>query len=106
LRSLGQIPGSKSDEALHTVGWTDHEGAPPFFTNTEEFQRCFDIVENILESGTDEVKAAVTVGFLEDLQNRAKESGITPDVFESLLGRNTRVWWDDPSRNWAAQTDW
>ena len=73
---------------------------------TKELSSCLAVVEKLLESGSASVKSAVTAGFLEDLQNTAKENGLMPEVFEPMIGKHTKRWWNDLCKNWAAQTDW
>jgi len=57
------------------------------------FPALFSEVEVLLDGASDELNILLVVGFLEDLQNIAVNTGADPDVVLSFLGRESRKGW-------------
>lgn len=64
----------------------------------EDLKEIFDLIEWLLLNGTDEVKDAITTGFLENLLNYCSYGSISPKSFVYLLGSESRKYckaWDE-----------
>jgi len=60
----------------------------------------FQDVEAILEDASDELRNLLLVGFLEDVQNVAANTGVDPDVVLPFLGPESRKGWFDLIKFW------
>jgi hypothetical protein len=69
-----------------------------------EFTAVFDVIELLHISGDDFVKEAVTIGLLEDLQNRLLSYEIDTNVFKQYLGKESLKWWDHLNDFWNGKT--
>jgi hypothetical protein len=64
----------------------------------EQLRRVFELVEQLMVEGDDEVRTATATCFLEDLQNIAAAGRISADFFVPLLGPESRAYckaWDE-----------
>lgn len=64
------------------------------------------VVEEIQTNAEKELKDAVNVYLLEELQSRSKENGVDADSYLELLGSHTKKWWNNLTQNWEAWHDW
>ena len=71
--------------------------------NTEEFSSLFELVERLLADGDDEVRKAVSVGLIEDIQTVASHESFGSSVFERWLGPLTRDAWTAGRRAWEGK---
>lgn len=71
--------------------------------NTNSFDPIFKVVEDMHITGEQYVKEAITIGFLEALQNNAEHSGINPHEFEPYLGLETKKWWNQLNDFWSGK---
>jgi hypothetical protein len=63
------------------------------------------VVEAWHAHGDDYVREAATIGFLEALGHNLEHSGIEVDHVVSMLGPQSRRWWDKLERYWSGDTD-
>src|SRR4051794_16673889 len=59
--------------------------------STEEFDAVFKLIENLVAHGTEEVRAALSVGLLEDLQVIGSHHPFAGDAFLPWLGPKSRL---------------
>jgi len=67
---------------------------------TNEFGKVFETIERLLIEGDDYVKEAITIGFLEGLQNNAKEDA---EKFVQYLKPVSLKWWNEVNKFWNAE---
>lgn len=84
----------------------DHIALKELHDSKTELIAVLAVVEEIQTNAEKELKDAVNVYLLEELQNRSKESGIDSDSYLKLLGSNTKKWWNNLTQNWEAWHDW
>jgi hypothetical protein len=70
---------------------------------TEEFEALFKLVEKLLSHGSEEVRAALSVGLLEDLQVIGSHHPFGGDAFLPWLGPESRRAWEEVSRQWEGK---
>jgi hypothetical protein len=68
--------------------------------DTEEFGSLFEVVEQILEDGTEYERELVVVGFLEDVQGALGWAGLGLTAFDPWLGPSATTAWNDLIRLW------
>jgi hypothetical protein len=71
---------------------------------TEEIHRAFDIMEEFLASGNQQVQELVAVGFLEDVRNIGSWEAFGSAAFIPFLGQKSREEWDELENVWAGKT--
>lgn len=67
---------------------------------TDDFKKIFDVIEKLHVQGDEYVKEAVTVGLLEDLQNKKFYINKSPSDFEPFLNTETKRWWYKLNEFW------
>ena len=70
---------------------------------TVHFPTVFDLVERCHVQGDDYVREAVTIGLLEDLQNRNLHTTTDPADFEVWLAPESKAQWESLDRFWAGE---
>lgn len=63
-------------------------------------ESLFQSVEILFTYGDDEVREAITIGFLEGLQNRLLYENLPLDIFESYFGVSTKNEWINLIKFW------
>lgn len=71
--------------------------------STAEFAAVFNAVEGLHVDGDEYVREAVTIGFLEGLQNVAGHAGIDPESFAPYLRSESMKWWAELNGFWSGQ---
>jgi hypothetical protein len=71
---------------------------------TEEIQRVFDLMEQWLENGNENVRQLVIIGFFEDLQNVASWHSFGRQAFIPFLRLRSREAWDDIEKIWVGKS--
>lgn len=69
----------------------------------DSFGIIFELIEKIHIQGDEYVKEAITIGFLEDLQNFALGEKIELANFEEYLGIESKKWWDQLNDFWSGK---
>lgn len=69
---------------------------------TAHFPALFDLVERCHTHGDAYVREAITIGLLEDLQNRNLHSTTAPADFELWLRPKSKAAWESLNRFWAS----
>ena len=72
--------------------------------NTEDLQHAFDLMENWLVNGNENLRGLITIGFLETLQNAASWQTFGREAFIPFLGPQCRQAWNEIERTWAGKT--
>lgn len=72
--------------------------------NTADLQRAFDLMEQWLVNGNQNLRNLIAVGFLEDVQNVASWQAFGREVFIPFLGPESRQAWYDLERIWVGKT--
>ncbi len=67
---------------------------------TTEFSAVFDSVERLLSQGSEEARAALSVGLLEDLQVIGSHHPFGGDALLRWLGPESRRSWEDIATQW------
>ena len=70
---------------------------------TSEFPLFFETLEQLLGEGDEEVREAVSVGLIEDIQNIASHESFGYQVFEKWLGPMSRDAWAQAEQTWLGQ---
>lgn len=104
---LEACPEIQTDWQRHRADWNDEEAGiyndlavfAHFIVNafskneTARFPAVFQVIEALLSDGTEEVKGAAGIGFLEDLQNIASWQPFGSDAFLPWFGPNSPEVW-------------
>lgn len=69
-------------------------------TDAKNHAKFFDIIENLLLEGDDEVQNLIRVGILEAMQNKDITNPLTAEDFEPFLHPATKSFWDDINAFW------
>ena len=71
---------------------------------TADLQHAFDLVEQWLVNGNQNLRDLIVIGFLEDLQNVASWQEFGREVFIPFLGPQSHQAWNEIERTWASKT--
>lgn len=72
--------------------------------NTADLQRAFDLMEQWLVNGNQNLRDLIAVGFLEDVQNVASWQPFGKEAFIPFLGPQSRQTWNEIEKIWAGKT--
>ena len=67
---------------------------------TDKFPEFFNLIENLLKSGSAEIQGLVVVGILEDIQTISTHYDFGPDVFVHWLGPVSKKAWLEIAELW------
>ncbi|MCT4776797.1 MULTISPECIES: DUF7674 family protein [Exiguobacterium] len=70
----------------------------------KEFPAVFHIIELLHTTGDPYVKEAVTIGLLEDMQNKLLYAGRETNVFHEYLHQESLKWWNHLNDFWDGKT--
>lgn len=70
---------------------------------TDEVSKVFSVVERLHNDGDNYVKEAVTIGFLEGIQNVAGNNNVHPKEFVQFLKPETKKWWQNLNDFWSSK---
>lgn len=73
---------------------------------TEDFNRIFDVIEELHINGDDYVKELATIGFLESLQHHLDHENIDYKSFETYLKQESLKWWKHLIDFWNGNTEY
>jgi hypothetical protein len=71
---------------------------------TERFSDIFDLVEELVNEGNQEVRDLMTIGLLEDIRNIASHRPFGNSVFLSWLGPTSRQAWFEIEEIWRGKS--
>jgi len=69
----------------------------------EPIAAAFGMIEQLLSEGDEEVRAAASIGFLEDVRNSASWQPFGPAVFTQWLGPKSKEAWDQIEATWRGK---
>lgn len=69
----------------------------------EPIAAAFGVIEQLLCDGDEEVRAAASIGFLEDVRNSASWRPFGPAVFIQWLGPKSKQAWDEIEATWRGK---
>ena len=72
--------------------------------NTPDLQRAFDLMEQWLVNGNQNLRDLITIGFLEDVQNAASWQEFGKEAFTPFLGPQCRQAWNEIEKTWVGKT--
>jgi hypothetical protein len=72
-------------------------------SQTNEFEKVFEVVEKLHIEGDDFVKEAATIGLLESLQNHAEHNSISHEAFEKYLHSVSAKYWKELNKFWNGE---
>jgi hypothetical protein len=72
--------------------------------NGAGLQRAFDLMEQWLVNGNQNLRDLIAVGFLEDVQNVASRQAFGKEAFIPFLGPQCRQAWNEIEKTWAGKT--
>ena len=72
-------------------------------TRDEELRPAFELVEDLIASGTEAEKHAAVVGFLETVQNVASHRDFGDKAFEPFLGPKSQAAWAELNVQWKGK---
>ena len=114
---LSACPSFRSTWDEFVAEWKDREQGLPYYLvlsdlvrhlvamlerrDTAQFDAIFDVVERWHTEGDPYVRAAATIGLLEDLQNTNFYTIASPTDFKPYLREQSTRWWDKVERFWA-----
>ncbi|MGH7079812.1 MAG: DUF7674 family protein [Acetobacteraceae bacterium] len=64
---------------------------------------AFEVIEYFLDAGDEEVRAAASIGFLEDVQNIASHQVFGSSVFLKWLGPKSKLAWTEIEEMWRGK---
>jgi hypothetical protein len=116
---LASCPGFKSSWEKHRELWHGEEAGifndlGVFATyivdayarqEIEPVAAAFALVEELLEGGDEEVRAAASIGFLEDVKNAASWRPFGATVFIQWLGPKSKEAWAEIDEMWRGKTN-
>jgi hypothetical protein len=71
--------------------------------DTEPIGAAFGVIEELLVTGDEEVRAAASIGFLEDVRNISSWRPFGSNVFIQWLGPQSRLAWADIEELWRGK---
>lgn len=116
LPMLVACPSFKDKWREHKAEYADEENFLPFLAlaelarhliglenlnQTKEFEAVFETVEQIHLQGSPSVKEAITIGFLEALQNNLSDEA---NKFVKYLKPESLIWWNELNKFWNGET--
>jgi hypothetical protein len=72
--------------------------------STADLQRAFDLMEQWLVNGNQNLRGLIAIGFLEDVQNVASWQAFGKEVFIPFLGPQCHQAWNEIEKTWAGKT--
>ncbi|KAB7709057.1 hypothetical protein F9802_02715 [Bacillus aerolatus] len=72
----------------------------------DEYPKLFEVIELLHTNGDDDVKEAVTIGLLEDIQTISLNNNINPNVFKNCLKQESLKWWNSLDDFWNGKTNY
>ena len=73
--------------------------------DTSTYSEGFDVIEQLIVEGSEDVRGLATVGILEGIQNIASWTPFGPEVFRKWLGARSKEAWDELNIVWKGKNN-